>query len=139
MSPSAAVVGLDLGEKAGQHNASIRPMHPDSINRRARPHLKERGERRLRSHTDGSAPQIDDPDPDPEAKVREPVITNPTLSADEIQVLRLLEQGATRAEISKTLGIGRGVLTRRIVRIKDILGVRTTVAALAKAIRNGFV
>jgi DNA-binding CsgD family transcriptional regulator len=61
------------------------------------------------------------------------------LSKRECETLRLLIQGETQAQIANRLGISRRMVNRHIESLRKKTNTKSTIAAVAYAIRRGLI
>jgi DNA-binding CsgD family transcriptional regulator len=75
---------------------------------------------------------------DPSAGVRSGVVSgDPLLSERELEVLRLVAEGRTDAQIARALVISSHTVHRHVANIRTRLGVPSRAAAAAWAVENG--
>lgn len=68
----------------------------------------------------------------------EPTIEGPGLTPREVEVVRLLAEGRTTAEIASDLGLGGGTVRSHVERARNKLEAPTRAALVARAIRGGY-
>lgn len=71
--------------------------------------------------------------------VQEPPREDPTLTADELEVLNLVARGLSNAEAAGVLGVGRRNVRTRLQKIYDKLGARSHVDAVVVALKRGLI
>lgn len=66
-------------------------------------------------------------------------LSAPELSARELQILRLIAEGASNETIGQSLSISRHTVKQHVSNICEVLGVNGRVQAAVKAVRDGLV
>ena len=66
-------------------------------------------------------------------------LESPTLSARELQILRLLATGATTKDVAKTLILAEGTVKQQLNTIRCLLDARNSLHAVARAIALGLI
>lgn len=61
----------------------------------------------------------------------------PSLSAREIEILRLAAEGRSNREIAEVLFLSENTVKNHLARVNEKLGVRTRTAAVTRAVRDG--
>ena len=70
---------------------------------------------------------------------QKPSIPAPRLSDDDVRILAGLASGRGPETVARDIGISDRTLRRRLRRICDDLGVKTSIEAVIWAVRNGLI